>query len=103
MQVMLSRPLRRVREQIAESVTAGRLIGSLPKLMAGRGDHRALVRQVRTIRANVECPHNESHILSFIVELLGLAVDVPGVIVEAGCDKGREHRQDQPCRRVNRA
>jgi O-methyltransferase len=64
------------------------LIGTLPELMSGRGDPRVLIRKFRTIRANVECPHNESHILSFVVELFSLPVSVPGVIVEAGCYKG---------------
>lgn len=42
----------------------------------------------QSISNNVECPHNPSHILSFVVEMLKLPKDAEGCIVEAGCFKG---------------
>ena len=44
-----------------------------------------------TIRREVECPHNESHTLSFINEMFRMAAlhkKREGVFVEAGCFKG---------------
>ncbi len=43
---------------------------------------------MREITANVPCPHNESHVLRFIVELLKLSQATEGVVVEAGCFRG---------------
>ncbi len=45
-------------------------------------------KRLRNVRANVQCPHNLSHSLSFIKEILALPASVQGCIVEAGCFKG---------------
>lgn len=78
----------RLRQVVSERVSAGLLEGSIAKLASGRVDHRTLMRRMRTVDASVECPHNPSHILTFVRELLRLDPVVPGVIVEAGCFKG---------------
>jgi O-methyltransferase len=44
-----------------------------------------------SIRKQVECPHNESHTLSFVIEMFRMGAlhkDREGVFVEAGCFKG---------------
>ena len=48
----------------------------------------SLLKRFKTISENVECPHNESHILAFVKDLLSLPEDLEGDIVEAGAFKG---------------
>jgi O-methyltransferase len=50
-----------------------------------------LSQEFRSIQRRVDCPHNESHILSFVIEMFRTAAanqDREGVFVEAGCFKG---------------
>jgi len=49
---------------------------------------KKLLSKFKTISENVDCPHNPSHILSFVVALLKLPQETKGCIVEAGCFKG---------------
>lgn len=50
-----------------------------------------LLKTFRGITRNIQCPHNESHTLTFAVEMLRFCAEnagVDGVFVEAGCFKG---------------
>ena len=49
-----------------------------------------LLTQFLDIRKRVDCPHNESHILSFVVEMFAAhsRAGSDGIFVEAGCYKG---------------
>ncbi len=76
------------RQFLAEMVDVARLQAELADVVPAAADRKRLLEQIRRVRANVECPHNESHVLSFIVELFRLPRDLEGVVVEAGCYKG---------------
>jgi O-methyltransferase len=71
--------LRELRDQVALHAALEELIG--------RPSARALLARTRAISRYVESPHNESHILSFVVASYRRR-DVPGVLVEAGSFKG---------------
>jgi O-methyltransferase len=75
----MSGRLREFRDQVALQAALEELIG--------RTETRALSARMREISRNVESPHNESHILSFVVASYRRR-DVPGVLVEAGSFKG---------------
>jgi O-methyltransferase len=50
-----------------------------------------LLKTFRAITSSIQCPHNESHTLTFVVEMLRFCQEHPstdGVFVEAGCFKG---------------
>ena len=74
-------------EHLREMVAVARLQPELARVMPSIHGRRELLRRMREITANVSCPHNESHILRFIVELLKLS-QTDGVVVEAGCFRG---------------
>ena len=76
-----------LRDTVREMMTVARLQAEL-SAACSPADRRALLDGITRIRRSVECPHNESHVLSFIVELFKLAPATEGVIVEAGCFKG---------------
>lgn len=54
----------------------------------GFQDYKALNKRFLQISKQVSCPHNHSHILSFIAALTALPKEVEGCVVEAGCFKG---------------
>ena len=76
-----------LRDTVREMMTVARLQAELSATCSPQ-NRRALLDGITRIRRSVECPHNESHVLSFIVELFKLAPSTEGVIVEAGCFKG---------------
>jgi O-methyltransferase len=51
-------------------------------------EQKLILDKIRAIDRNIESAHNQSHILSFILEILSLPDDVEGCIVEAGAYKG---------------
>ena len=77
-----------LKERFYEVWDVARLRAALTETFPSSADRNALLAQMRKISANVECPHNESHVLSFIVPLFKLSPRVEGAIVEAGCFKG---------------
>jgi len=77
----------RTREIWREAVAMGMLRHELETLLPPARSHELLSR-FRAISKSVECPHNESHVLSFVVALLKLPPGIEGCIVEAGCYKG---------------
>jgi O-methyltransferase len=48
----------------------------------------ALARRIREISREIDCPHTESEVLSYIRTVLSLDGSIPGCVVEAGCYKG---------------
>ena len=50
----------------------------------------SLLTKFLDIRKHIDCPHNESHILSFVVEMFAAhsRAGSDGVFIEAGCYKG---------------
>ena len=65
-----------------------RLQVAFARALPDAAQRRHLLARMRQITENVACPHNESHVLSFMIELLKQPADTEGVIVEAGCFKG---------------
>ncbi|PKN94483.1 MAG: methyltransferase [Chloroflexi bacterium HGW-Chloroflexi-6] len=56
------------------------------KLPASKIDF--FLTKFKEISNNVECPHNPSHILTFVSQIFTLPKNIEGCIVEAGCFKG---------------
>lgn len=50
-------------------------------------ERKQLLSRFKRISRDVESPHDESHVLTFVVQCLRRR-EVPGVLVEAGCFKG---------------
>lgn len=81
----------KLREIFRESQELAKLNVEFAEVCPNQSERTALIRRFREIHRAVPCPHNESHILTFIVEMLRFARDYPqqqGVFVEAGCFKG---------------
>jgi len=70
-----------------EALEMARLQDELSLLMPAN-DLKVMLSKFRTISEHVECPHNQSHILSFVAAMLKLPQGTGGVIIEAGCFKG---------------
>ena len=51
-------------------------------------DKIKLIKKLDAISANVDCPHTQYEIMSFIENLFNIPKDIKGCIVEAGCYKG---------------
>jgi O-methyltransferase len=77
----------KIKQVWREALEIARLQEELAKLMPANELH-ALLAKFKNISAHVECPHNQSHILSFVAAMLKLPAGTDGVIVEAGCFKG---------------
>lgn len=71
-----------------EMAEMARLQVSLARGMPSAARRRQLLARMQQINAHVECPHDESHVLSFMVEQLTMAPTIEGVFVEAGSFKG---------------
>ncbi len=77
----------RIREYLREAFAEARLRHELSTLLPAPKLNEFL-NQFQLISRQVNCPHNPSHILTFVNALLKIPKDVPGVIIEAGCFKG---------------
>lgn len=51
-------------------------------------DWRQLLARFDEISRNVECAHNPSHVLEYVIDVLSLPTSLSGAMVEAGCFKG---------------
>jgi O-methyltransferase len=60
------------------------LLSVLPSAL----ERQRLHRRLRVATRNIECLHDGSHLLQYVIDLLALPSDLPGCIVEAGCFKG---------------
>ena len=70
---------------MAELIALSKLHLKLASLVP---DSKALSKRLNTISRNVDCPHNESEVLSFGIDVLSFPRDIDGCIVEAGAYKG---------------
>ena len=77
-----------LKDRFTETVAAARLHAELAQAFPASAERNALLARMRRVNAHVQCPHNESHVLSFVVPLFKLPPAVEGVIVEAGCFRG---------------
>ncbi len=87
MQMKLS-PLRRAAHSLRETLETLRLSGRLGAVLPSNTARNQLLRRIRDISRNVQCPHNHSEILAFGIEILSLPPSVKGCVIEAGCYKG---------------
>lgn len=77
-----------IKETLPEYFRVAKLQRELVELGVPSQEVRALLQRFMNVSRNIPCPHNPSHILSFVVELLKLETSVEGVIVEAGAFQG---------------
>lgn len=65
------------------------LLSKLQWRLASLTPHtQTILKRLKSISRNVDCPHNESEVLSFGLEILSFPKDKEGCIVEAGSYKG---------------
>lgn len=76
------------KETLPEYFELGRQQLKLAELIPNASERNQILNHFRYIHKNVECPHNESHILSFVNEMLAQKTGMPGCFVEAGAFKG---------------
>ncbi len=76
------------KETLPEYFQLAKLQRELIDLGLSTEEQRTLLQRFLTVSKHVKCPHNPSHILAFVVELLRLDPDVKGGIVEAGAFRG---------------
>ena len=77
-----------LKETVPEYFRLAKLERELLELGMSSEERRVLLDRFLRVSRNVPCPHNPSHILSFVVELYRLAPEVRGSIVEAGAYRG---------------
>ena len=77
-----------LKELWREALALAKLQKELAALIPTEMDRRHLLAVFDTISKNVNCPHNLSHILTFVIAILRLPLEIDGCIVEAGCYKG---------------
>lgn len=78
----------KLKERIREFLAASKIQKEIFTLIPSMSQRMDLLKRFKTISENVECPHNESHVLAFVKDLLALPADMEGDIVEAGAFKG---------------
>lgn len=78
----------KLREAWRESLALAEIREELTSLVPSTQQRQKLFEDCSTISKHVECPHNPSHILSFLTALLKLPQGIEGSIVEAGAFKG---------------
>jgi len=76
-----------IREYIKEVSELLPLHYRLSMLLNGAEKTR-LISRLNTISRHVNCPHNDSELLAFGIDLLALPRDLEGCVVEAGAFKG---------------
>ncbi len=77
----------KIREYLREAYQTAKLRHELSTLLPA-AKLEEFLNQFQMISRHVNCPHNPSHILTFVIALLKMPKDVTGVIIEAGCFKG---------------
>ena len=77
-------------EHVGEARAVVQLKNEWAKVCPDDALREELLTKFLDIRKHVDCPHNESHILSFIVEMFAAhsRVGSDAVFIEAGCYKG---------------
>ena len=83
--------LNRIRESLREAKDLAAVTAQFVEVCPDRAERARVLKRFREIHRAVPCPHNASHILTFVVEVYRFHRDHPGqngVLVEAGCFKG---------------
>jgi O-methyltransferase len=75
-------------DRLSELLASERLLERLVHALPDKKTRKTLLARMQAVSKNVPCPHEESHVLSFIVPLLEMDPETEGVIVEAGCFRG---------------
>ena len=75
-------------EHAREMIAMARLQPAFARALPDAAKRRDVLARMRNVTANVECPHTESQVLAFMIEVIALPSSVEGVIVEAGSFKG---------------
>lgn len=76
------------KDKLKELKAVSKLQFKLAEVLPNTSQRNELMRRIHKISKKVDCPHNESQILSYIVDLFSLSPDLKGSIVEAGAYKG---------------
>jgi len=80
--------MAKLKHRVHEFFAVSRIQKELFTLIPSLSERIALINRFKTISQNVECPHNESHVLAFVRDLLSLPREMEGDILEAGAFKG---------------
>lgn len=76
------------KDKLSELSKLSKLQWKLASLIPQNDQRQMLLKRMREVSKHVPCPHSESDVLSFGVELLSLPPTQNGCIVEAGAYKG---------------
>jgi len=77
-----------VKEHIREYYALAKLQGELITYIPSSKERNYFLKRFNVISKNIDCPHNDSHILTYLIELFKVDRNVAGCIVEAGAYKG---------------
>lgn len=75
------------KDKLSELLQLSKLQWKLASMIP-QNDQKQLLKRIREVSKHVPCPHNESDILSFGIEILSIPPKQDGCIVEAGSYKG---------------
>lgn len=81
----------KILEQFAEATRVAKLETEIAasRAFTSPAQSRTVFQRFRAVQAGVECPHNPSHVLEYVRDLVTiLPRQTPGHLVEAGCFKG---------------
>jgi O-methyltransferase len=87
----VSQMFEKIREMMRESQAMIPLGAEFKQVCPDAAERARLTSAFKEISRKVKCPHNESHILTFVIEMMRYCNDhseSEGVFVEAGCYKG---------------
>lgn len=76
------------KDKLSELSKLSKLQWKLASLIPQNDQRQMLLKRMREVSRHVSCPHNESDILSFGIQILSIPPNQDGCIVEAGSYKG---------------
>jgi O-methyltransferase len=82
---------KQIKEIIRETIAMGPITTEFSEVFPDASERSKITNSFRYISRKVQCPHNMSHVLTFVVEMIKYTNKHPysqGVFVEAGCFKG---------------
>ena len=77
-----------IKEYVRELIVLAKMQSEFVKCIPNNSERNNLIKRFNLISANIECPHNDSHILRYAIELFSTKKDIKGCVVEAGAYKG---------------
>ena len=81
----------KIKEIIRESQSMVPINSEFKQVCPDATEREKIIKAFRRISQKVECPHNMSHVLTFVIEMMKYSnkySESKGVFVEAGCFKG---------------